>query len=116
MKDRTTFPESSIDTVVVERPAAIEDFVKEADDWYRRKLAIEREGMQLANEMERFRLYEHDGQDSTGRWFANHFGLGVTRMNEFVRVALALKQLPKTDQAYSEGRISYDHLGGHPGR
>ncbi|HVE76701.1 MAG TPA: DUF222 domain-containing protein [Actinomycetota bacterium] len=110
MKDRTDFPESSIDTVMVQRPAAVEDFTKRADDWYRRKLALEREGMQLATEMERFRLYEHDGQDSTGRWFANHFGLGVGRTSEFVNVALALQKLPKSDEAYGQGRISYDHL------
>ena len=110
MQDQHTFPETSIDTVTVEQPPAFEDFVKRADDCYRRRVEVDREWMQLAAEMERFGLYDYDGQESTADWFASHFGLGYTRTDEFVDVALALQQLPKTDTAHLEGRISYDHL------
>lgn len=87
-----------------------EKVVADLDDLFHQKVELERKMMNRIVYVERFQLYLQDGYESTGEWFANRYGIGYGRAEEFVWVALCLEDFPKLEEAYREGFLSYDHV------
>ena len=56
------------------------------------------------------RLWKRDGATSMTPWLAARYGLAWGTAREWVRVALALRDLPKIAAAHAEGRLSWDQL------
>jgi hypothetical protein len=59
------------------------------------------------NEM---RLWRRDGATSMTSWLAARYGLAWGTAREWVRVAHALRELPRIAEAYARGRLSWDQL------
>lgn len=66
--------------------------------------------MRAIMRIEETEAYLDLGYESIESWMSAHFGMGFTRAEELVKVALALKELPVMAEAYEQGRLSYDHL------
>lgn len=60
--------------------------------------------------VDRRKLYEQDGASTVQEWLSNYLGIGYMKACDFVRIAMTLESLPKMDEAYTCGRLSYDHL------
>ena len=56
------------------------------------------------------KLWERDGATSMTSWLAARYGLGRGTAREWVRVAHALRELPRIARAYARGEISWDQL------
>jgi Domain of unknown function (DUF222) len=56
------------------------------------------------------RLWKKDGATSMSSWLAGRYGLAWGTAREWVRVAHALRRLPRIAEAYAEGRLSWDQL------
>ena len=87
-----------------------EDLVSSLDRCYHMRCQWDIELMERIAEIDRRKIYESYGLESTASWVATRYGMGYGKSMELVDVAVAIKELPKLKQAYREGRISYDHL------
>jgi hypothetical protein len=56
------------------------------------------------------RLWQRDGATSMTSWLAARYGLAWGTAREWVRVAHALRDLPKIFEAYGQARLSWDQL------
>jgi hypothetical protein len=56
------------------------------------------------------KLWRRDGATSMTSWLAGRYRLGWGTAREWVRVALALRRLPRIAQAYARGHLSWDQL------
>jgi hypothetical protein len=56
------------------------------------------------------KFWERDGATSMTSWLAARYGLGRGTAREWVRVAHALRRLPRIVRAYARGEISWDQL------
>jgi Domain of unknown function (DUF222) len=56
------------------------------------------------------KLWKKDGATSMSSWLAGRYGLSWGTAREWVRVAHALRRLPRIFDAYAQGRISWDQL------
>jgi hypothetical protein len=56
------------------------------------------------------KLWKRDGATSMSSWLAGRYGLAWGTAREWVRVARALRGLPRIAEAYAAGRISWDQL------
>jgi Domain of unknown function (DUF222) len=56
------------------------------------------------------KLWRRDGATSMTSWLAVRYNLAWGTAREWVRVAHALARLPKIDEAYTAGRLSWDQL------
>jgi hypothetical protein len=56
------------------------------------------------------RLWRRDGATSMTSWLAGRYGLAWGTAREWVRVAHALRNLPRIAEAYASGRLSWDQL------
>jgi hypothetical protein len=56
------------------------------------------------------KLWRRDGATSMTSWLAARYGLGRGTAREWVRVAHALRGLPRIAEAYAGGEISWDQL------
>jgi len=56
------------------------------------------------------RLWERDGATSMSSWLAGRYNLAWGTAREWVRVAHALRGLPRIAEAYARGEISWDQL------
>jgi uncharacterized protein DUF222/HNH endonuclease len=56
------------------------------------------------------KLWKRDGATSMSSWLAARYGLAWGTAREWVRVAGALRRLPRIARAYAEGLLSWDQL------
>jgi hypothetical protein len=56
------------------------------------------------------KVWERDGATSMTSWLAARYGLGRGTAREWVRVARALRGLPRIAEVYAAGRLSWDQL------
>jgi hypothetical protein len=61
-------------------------------------------------EIDEQKLWERDGATSMTSWLAARYSLGRGTAQEWVRVAHALRGLPRIARAYARGEISWDQL------
>lgn len=87
-----------------------EDLVSSLDRCYHMRCQWDIALMERIAEIDRRKIYESYGLESTASWVATRYGMGYGKSMELVDVAVALAHLPKLKEAYREGRISYDHL------
>lgn len=87
-----------------------EDLISSLDRCYHMRCQWDIELMERIAEIDRRKIYESYGLESTAAWVATRYGMGYSKSMELVDVAVAIRELPKLKQAYREGRISYDHL------
>jgi hypothetical protein len=66
--------------------------------------------LRLVAEHDRRRLWRRDGATSMTSWLAGRYGLAWGTARDWVRVAHALRRLPRITEAYSGGRLSWDQL------
>ena len=87
-----------------------EDLVSSLDRCYHMRCQWDIALMERIAEIDRRKIYESYGLESTASWVATRYGMGYSKSMELVDVAVAIRELPKLKEAYREGRISYDHL------
>jgi hypothetical protein len=56
------------------------------------------------------RVWRRDGATSMTSWLAARYGIAWGTAREWVRVAHALRRLPRIAEAYASGRLSWDQL------
>jgi Domain of unknown function (DUF222)/HNH endonuclease len=56
------------------------------------------------------KAWKKDGATSMSSWLAGRYGLAWGTAREWVRVAHALRRLPRIARAHAEGRLSWDQL------
>jgi hypothetical protein len=61
-------------------------------------------------EVDQQKVWERDGATSMSAWLAGRYGLAWGTAREWVRVAHALRALPRIARAYARGEISWDQL------
>jgi hypothetical protein len=66
--------------------------------------------LRMVAEYDKRRLWRRDGATSMTSWLAGRYGLAWGTAREWVRVAHALRRLPRLAEAYSGGRLSWDQL------
>jgi hypothetical protein len=72
--------------------------------------AASAEALRAVAEVDRRMLWRRDGATSLTSWLAGRYGLAWGTAREWVRVAHALKGLPRIAEAYASGRLSWDRL------
>jgi hypothetical protein len=72
--------------------------------------AASSECLQDVAEVDEGKLWERDGATSMSSWLAARYGLAWGTAREWVRVAHALRGLPRIARAYASGRLSWDQL------
>ncbi|MFN2611221.1 MAG: DUF222 domain-containing protein [Actinomycetota bacterium] len=87
-----------------------EEVIEGVDRWYHARLACDRALMSFILGAEHRGIHKRDGFASIEDWTANRFGMGYTKAVEFVTIARCLNECEAIDRAYSQGRVSYDHL------
>jgi Domain of unknown function (DUF222) len=97
---------------VVARPA---DLTQALDDAVFLMTAASAEALELVALYDEQRLWVRDGATSMASWLAGRFGLAWGTAREWVRVAHALRGLPKIREAYASGRLSWDQVRPLPG-
>jgi hypothetical protein len=73
-------------------------------------VAASAEVLRVVAEVDELKLWEGDGATSMTSWLAARYGLARGTAREWVRVAHALRELPKIARAYARGVISWDQL------
>jgi hypothetical protein len=68
------------------------------------------EALQSVAEIDERKRWHRDGATSMSSWLAARYGLGRGTAREWVRVAHALRGLPRIAGAYARGEISWDQL------
>jgi hypothetical protein len=61
-------------------------------------------------ELDQRKLWQVDGATSASSWLAGRYGLSWGTAREWVRVARALRTLPRIACSYASGRLSWDQL------
>jgi hypothetical protein len=72
--------------------------------------AASAECLQAVVEVDERKLWERDGATSMSAWLAGRYNLAWGTAREWVRVAHALRSLPRIAGAYGRGEISWDQL------
>jgi Domain of unknown function (DUF222)/HNH endonuclease len=72
--------------------------------------AASAECLRDAAEIDERKLWERDGATSMSAWLAARYGLAWGTAREWVRVAHAIRGLPRIARAYARGEISWDQL------
>ena len=72
--------------------------------------AASSEALRLVAERDESGAWASDGATSMSSWLAARYGLGWSTAREWVRVARALRRLPRIAEAYAAGRLSWDQL------
>jgi hypothetical protein len=72
--------------------------------------AASAQALDMVAEYDRRRVWREDGATSMSSWLAARYGLGWGTAREWVRVAHALKYLPRIANAYASGQLSWDQL------
>ncbi len=84
------------------------DALREAvTTWAGRVAAGEATLLSLIGELDAREAWAEHGVTSCAHWLSWKVGLSLTTAHEKVRVARALRELPLTHAAMSEGRLSY---------
>ncbi|HEV8682500.1 MAG TPA: DUF222 domain-containing protein [Actinomycetota bacterium] len=73
-------------------------------------VAASSEALRLVALHDEQKLWERGGATSMTSWLAARYGLAWGTAREWVRVAHALRDLPKIFEAYAQGRLSWDQL------
>jgi hypothetical protein len=68
------------------------------------------DALRLVAEVDESGAWKADGATSMSPWLAARYGLGWGTAREWVRVARALRRLPRIAEAYAAGRLSWDQL------
>lgn len=66
--------------------------------------------VKLLVEMDRTRAWRHGGSSSLVGWLDYYCGLGNVAARERIRIGRALAKLPRIDQAFHDGEISYSKV------
>lgn len=77
---------------------------------YRMKILWDCDLMEAVADFDKAQAYADEGFSSTAEWLSATLCMGFNKAWEYVRIAVALAELPKMAAAYREGRVSYDHL------
>jgi hypothetical protein len=78
-------------------------------------VAASSEALRLVALHDEQKLWERGGATSMTSWLAARYGLAWGTAREWVRVAHALRDLPKIFEAYAQGRLSWDQFAApHP--
>jgi hypothetical protein len=72
--------------------------------------AASADALRAVAEIERQGLWRRDGATSMTSWLAGRYGLAWGTAREWVRVVHALEGLPRIEDAYASGRLSWDQL------
>ena len=66
--------------------------------------------LRTVRQFDELRLWRRDGATSMSSWLAARYGIGWGTAREWVRVARALRTLPRIADAYAAARLSWDQL------
>jgi hypothetical protein len=94
----------------VAAPTPHEKFVERLDRATAAISDASAEALRSVAECDDRRLWQRDGATSMTSWLAARYGLAWGTAREWVRVAHALRRLPRIAEAYSSGRLSWDQL------
>ncbi len=72
--------------------------------------AASAEALRLLAEYDEAKAWERDGSTSMTGWLAARYGLARATAREWVRVARAVRELPRIARAHACGRLSFDQL------
>ncbi len=70
----------------------------------------QRELVHLAAELERSEEWARDGAPTCAHWIADALDVEVCTAREWLRIGRALQELPSTDDAFEDGRLSYSKV------
>lgn len=87
-----------------------EDLTEKLDRAYTAMIEASAEVLGVIADCDERQLWERDGATSMTGWLAARYGLGWGTAREFVRVARALRRLPKVAEAHAAGDLSWDQL------
>lgn len=73
-------------------------------------VAASARALRLVAECDERRRWRRDGATSMAGWLAGRYGLAWGTAREWVRVAHALRRLPRIAEAHAAGRLSWDQL------
>jgi hypothetical protein len=91
-------------------PATAASLTEELDRATSAMAAASARILRLIVEYDRRNLWRRDGATSMTSWLAGRYGIAWGTAREWVRVAHALRRLPRIAAAYAEARISWDQL------
>jgi Domain of unknown function (DUF222)/HNH endonuclease len=92
---------------VAARPA---DLTQALDDAVFLMTAASAEALEAVALFDEQKLWARDGATCMASWLAGRFGLAWGTAREWVRVAHALRGLPRIREAYASGRLSWDQV------
>jgi hypothetical protein len=72
--------------------------------------AASAEALRMVADLDEQGAWKADGATSMSPWLAARYGLGWGTARDWVRVARALRRIPKIAEAYDAGRLSWDQL------
>ena len=96
--------------MAVATPVRITDPVDRLDQAVARMTEASADALEAVWDCQERGLWRRSGATSIGAWLAARYGLARVTAREWVRVATALRELPRLFEAYRAGRISWDQL------
>jgi hypothetical protein len=90
--------------------AAQHDLTQALDDSVFLMMAASAEALETVARYDDKRLWARDGATSMTSWLAGRYGLAWGTAREWVRVAHALRGLPKIAETYASGGLSWDQV------
>ncbi|MGH2725135.1 MAG: DUF222 domain-containing protein [Actinomycetota bacterium] len=94
----------------VATPIRLTDPVDRLDEAMAQMTAASADILEAVWDCEDRGLWRRDGATSMSAWLAARYGLARATAREWVRMARALRELPRLFGAYRSGRISWDQL------
>jgi hypothetical protein len=105
-----SYPRPRITVMEVSAPARLHSPVDMLDHATGVMAAASAEALRAVAACNEMRLWRRDGATSMTSWLAARYGLAWGTAREWVRVAHALRELPRIAEAYARGRLSWDQL------
>jgi hypothetical protein len=103
-------PPSRITSMEVGGPATSQALLDNLDEAAAVLSAASARALRTVVMVDERKLWRRDGATSMTSWLAGRYRLGWGTAREWVRVAHALEGLPRIEEAYASGRLSWDQL------
>jgi Domain of unknown function (DUF222)/HNH endonuclease len=103
-------PPSRITSMEVGGPATSQALLDDLDEAAAVMSAASARALRTVAMVDERKLWRRDGATSMASWLAGRYRLGWGTAREWVRVAHALRRLPRIAQAYGRGHLSWDQL------
>lgn len=105
-----SYPPPRITSMEFTARARSETLTEKLDEAVGMMWAISADALEAIPHHDERRLWRRDGATSMASWLAARYGLAWGTAREWVRVANALRHLPRIARAYRGGRLSWDQL------